>query len=84
MPVPATAANVQRAAAALQALGSPAGQSNHLAALRAALELEPDIILILTDAADWPSARLRAASRRAVVYIARVTADGVGSPVEAK
>jgi hypothetical protein len=84
MPVPATAANVQRAAAALQALGSPAGQSNHLAALRAALELEPDIILILTDAADWPSASLRAASRRAVVYIARVTADGVGSPVEAK
>ncbi len=84
MPVPATAENVDRAAAALQALGPPAGRSNHLAALRTALELEPDIILILTDAADWPSASLRAASKRAVVYIARVTSDGVGLPVEGK
>lgn len=84
MPIPATAANIERAAAALQSLSSPAGRSNHLAALRTALEVEPDIILVLTDAADWPVGNLRPASKRAVVYIARVTAEGVGTPAAAK
>lgn len=66
----------------------PVGRSDHAAGLRAALNLRPDFVLILTDADDLSAARLRdvvkQAARPATVCVAAVTADGVGVPREWK
>lgn len=87
-PVSATQENLDRVAAALWSLGAPAGRSNHLAAVRAALELKPDTVLILSDASDWPAASIgnlmRIAPGPATVCVAKVTQEGVARPVEVK
>lgn len=73
--VPATAANVAAAEARLAGL-SASGRSNHAEALRAALALRPKAIVVLTDAEFAPGAT------SCPVFLARVTADGVGPPRE--
>jgi Ca-activated chloride channel family protein len=61
-----------------------AGRSNHAEALRAAVELRPDVILWLTDADDLAPGTLspivRAGGKRIPVYVAPVTARSVESP----
>jgi hypothetical protein len=85
--VPATAANVERIERVL-ADREPAGRSDHAAGLRAALELRPDFVLILTDADDLSLAKFRGvlgrAERPAAACVAPVTASGVGPPRELK
>ena len=77
---PATEANVRALAAKLAAL-EPRGKSNHLAAVRAALDLRPDVIVLLTDADDLTAAALApvlaSAARPVPVRVALVTAAGV-------
>lgn len=84
--VPATAADINRMAAALLALAHPAGRSDHAAGLRAALELRPDVVVFVTDADGPPPAAFRELVRRAdprpVVCVARVGAGAVAPPAE--
>ena len=86
--VPATALNVERMADVLAALGDPAGGSDHAAGLRAALLLEPDVVVFLTDADGPPPAAFRELIRRhsprPAVCVARVTAGGLAPAVEWK
>jgi hypothetical protein len=83
--VPATADNIDRVE---EMLGErhPAGRSDHVAGLRLAMTLYPDFVLILTDANDLPTAKLRGllprAGRPVTVCVARAGAEGVGDPVE--
>lgn len=83
--VPATADAVARIDRAL-AEAEPAGRSDHAAGLRAALELRPDFVLLVTDADDLSAARLRGvvarAEKPAAVCVAAVSATGVGEPRE--
>ena len=83
-----TSANVAKAIAALESLGSPSGRSNHVEGLRAALAFRPDLVLILTDADDLPSTAFRGvvkqAAKPAKICTARVQARAVDSPVEVK
>ena len=82
---PATAANVAAAEGKLLA-ASASGRSNHAVAVRVAATCRPDMILLLTDAEDLSLAQLRPALAEAgksiTVYVAKVTADGVGKPQE--
>lgn len=84
----ATASNIDRAIEALRTLDSPAGRSNHIDGLRAALALRPDLVLFFTDADDLPMAPLRGALKQAAkpatVCLARVAARRVETPVELK
>jgi hypothetical protein len=86
--VPATPDNVERMAAALLALGAPAGRSDHLKGLHAALDLRPDVVLFLTDADGLPAGNLRGVLRQAAkpvaLCVATVTATGVKPPMEVK
>jgi hypothetical protein len=81
--VPATADNILRVE---EMLGErrPAGRSDHVAGLRLAMTLYPDFVLILTDANDLPTAKLRGlmprAGRPVTVCVAKVGAEGVGTP----
>jgi hypothetical protein len=88
LPIAATAEFVEQMAGALHALGAPAGRSQHLQAVRTAIDLKPDLVLILTDAADLPvdsiRALVQAAPTPATVCIARVTANKVEAPVALK
>ena len=83
-----TPANVAKAIAALESLGSPAGRSDHVEGLRAALAFHPDLVLILTDADDLPATAFRGvvkqAAKPAKICTARVQARAVDSPVEVK
>jgi hypothetical protein len=85
--VPATSGVVEQIDRAL-AGKEPAGRSDHVAGLRAAMELRPDFVLIVTDADDLSAAKLRSAMVRAekpaAVCVATVTANGVGEPREVK
>ncbi|MDB5312169.1 MAG: hypothetical protein JWO38_6371 [Gemmataceae bacterium] len=86
--VPATADHVGRMTDVIRALKDPRGRSNHAEGLRKALTLQPDFVLILTDADDLPAAALRGVMRQATrpvtVCVAKVGADGVGKPVEVR
>ncbi|VTU00797.1 Uncharacterized protein OS=Singulisphaera acidiphila (strain ATCC BAA-1392 / DSM 18658 / VKM B-2454 / MOB10) GN=Sinac_3163 PE=4 SV=1: VWA_2 [Gemmataceae bacterium] len=83
----ATAANIASAETALAALKA-SGRSNHVEAVRAALALRPDVVVVLTDAEELTAASLKpvlgAAGKPVPVCVARVTADGVGVPREVK
>jgi hypothetical protein len=86
--VPATPDNVERMAAALLALSAPAGRSDHLKGLQAALDLRPDVVLFLTDADGLPAATLRGMLRQTgkpvTLCVARVGANGVGKPADVR
>lgn len=83
----ASAANIASAETALSALKA-SGRSNHVEAVRAALALRPDVVVVLTDAEELTAAALKAvlgvAGKPVPVCVARVTADGVGVPREVK
>ncbi|WP_439624195.1 vWA domain-containing protein [Gemmata sp.] len=84
---PATPANIAAAESALGTLKA-SGRSNHVEAVRAALALRPDVIVVLTDAEELTAASLKAvlngAGKPAPVCVARVSAHGVGVPREVK
>jgi hypothetical protein len=79
--VPASAANVAAAEAALAAL-TAAGRSDHREGLRAAAALRPDVVVLLTDADDLSAAALKPVLAGKPVCVARVTAAGAGPPRE--
>lgn len=85
--VPATPANVDAALAKLATV-EPRGKSNHLVALRAALDSRPDVVVWLTDADDLTAGVvrpvLRASGRPVPVCVGLVTAAGVQQPRELK
>jgi hypothetical protein len=85
--VPATADNVDRMERALRTY-EPAGRSNHVEGLKVAVRMQPDMVLILTDADDLSAARFRGvlaqAPKPVTVWVAKVTAVGVEAPVELK
>jgi Mg-chelatase subunit ChlD len=62
------------------------GRSNHAEAIRIAVELRPEAIVWLTDADDLSAAKLKPIIGRAgkpiPIYLAEVTARGVGTPRE--
>jgi len=78
-------ANLNAAEIRLASL-EPSGRSNHTEALRVALDLRPDYIVWLTDADDLSVSKLKSvlnsAAKPIPVYIATVTARGVGQPHE--
>jgi hypothetical protein len=65
---------------------TPAGRSNHVAGVRAALDLMPDFVVWFTDADDLPAATIRTLARRigksVTVVVARVGSEGVAAPAE--
>ncbi|MBY0461448.1 MAG: VWA domain-containing protein [Gemmataceae bacterium] len=83
----ATPENVRAAATKLAALEAR-GRCNHLAAVRTALAFRPDVLVLLTDAADLTANALRGAfvgeARRVPVFVALVTDGGVQQPLELK
>jgi hypothetical protein len=60
---PATSANKQGAAALIEALRA-GGATDHLAALRRALALQPEVIFFLTDADDLTPSQIRAVTQQ--------------------
>lgn len=85
--LPATGENVRAVTAKLAAV-EPRGKSNHLIALRAALDFKPDVVVWLTDADELTAAAIRpvlkSAARPVAVFVGLVTADGVQQPRELK
>lgn len=85
---PANAENIARLTDALAALPAPAGRSNHVEGLRAALGFRPDLVVLFTDADDLPLGPFRGLLKQSVrsvtLHTARVTATGVNGPVEVK
>jgi len=85
--VAASPANIASAEAGLANLKA-AGRSNHVEAVRAAVTLRPDVIVLLTDAPDLTLAAfqsvLAGAGKSLPVCVARVSADGVNPPRELK
>ncbi|MBA4191030.1 MAG: hypothetical protein C0467_23845 [Planctomycetaceae bacterium] len=85
--VVATPANITTAETGLASLKAT-GRSNHIEAIRAAAALRPDVIVLLTDAEDLTLATFKAVlagvGKSVPVCVARVTAEGVGSPRELK
>jgi hypothetical protein len=61
--LPADSAVVNKAISRLQAL-EPAGDTNHLAALRCGLDLHPDVLYFLTDADDLRPEEIAAVTQR--------------------
>lgn len=76
----ATDENVERAIQDLAAI-EPAGRSSHVEALRLAANLNPEQVLVLTDAEELPAAAIRDLLRRLarppVVSLATVRGDGI-------
>ena len=65
----------------------PAGRSNHIAGARLGCELQPQIILLLTDGDDLPSAQLRAICtnpKPIKLCIAPCSATGIAQPMMIK
>ncbi|WP_157470311.1 VWA domain-containing protein [Gemmata sp. SH-PL17] len=85
--LPATEANIRAATTALAAL-EPRGKSNHLVAVRAALGIGPDFIVLLTDADDLTARTLKpvlsSVSKAPPVCVGLVTPEGVQQPRELK
>ncbi len=65
---------------------SATGRSDHAAALRMAVALRPDVIVLLTDAHDFSTQKLKpllaAAPKPVILCMARVTPQSVGAPQE--
>ncbi|WP_162672972.1 VWA domain-containing protein [Gemmata massiliana] len=85
--LPTTEANIRAATTALAAL-EPRGKSNHLVAVRAALGISPDFIVLLTDADDLTARTLKpvlsSVSKAPPVCVGLVTPEGVQQPRELK
>lgn len=85
---PANAENVARILAALDALPAPAGRSNHLEGVRAALGFRPDLIVLFTDADDLPLGPIRGllkqSDRPVSLRVSKLTSDGPQPPREVK
>ena len=85
--VAATPANIATAEAGLANLKA-AGRSNHVEAVRAAVALRPDVIVLLTDAPDLTLAAFKSvlvgAGKSLPVCVAQVRADGLNPPRELK
>jgi hypothetical protein len=85
--LPATDVNVHAAAEKLTALEAR-GRSNHLDAVRTALDFRPDIIVLLSDADDLSAAALKpvlaSAQKPVPVCVGHVTEAGVRPPRELK
>jgi hypothetical protein len=83
----ASEANVRLAAEKLATLEAR-GRSNHLAAIRAALAFQPDVILMLTDADDLSAAAtkpvLASSPKPVLVCVGQVATEGVQRPRELK
>ena len=79
------AVNLGQAEARLAKLEA-SGRSNHAEAIRIAIELRPDAIVWLTDADDLSAAKFKPILNRIgkpiPIYMAEVTAHGVGTPLE--
>jgi len=78
--------NVARILAVLDALPAPAGRSNHLEGLRAALGYRPDLVVLFTDADDLPLGPMRGllkqAERPVSLCVSKLTVNGVQPPRE--
>ncbi len=84
--VAVTDANVRAVTAKLATLEA-CGKSNHLVAVRAALNFRPDVIVLLTDADDLTAAAFKpvfVGAKPIPVCVGLVTADGVRAPRELK
>ncbi|MCE9564780.1 MAG: VWA domain-containing protein [Planctomycetes bacterium] len=85
--VVANAVNIAAAETGLTKLKAT-GRSNHVEAVRAAVALRPDVIVLLTDAEDLSVATFRSAlaayGKPLPVCVVRVTAEGVTPPRELK
>jgi len=81
--VAATVANIAAAESGLANLKAT-GRSNHVEAVRAAVALRPDVIVLLTDADELSAASFRSvlAGYGKPLCLARVTAEGVTPPRE--
>ena len=83
--VPATAANIETVGAKVL-LQDAKGRSNHVEAVRVAIQSRPDVILLLTDAEDLALAQFRpllaSAGKPIAIYVAKVTPSTVGTPQE--
>jgi Mg-chelatase subunit ChlD len=83
----ATPANIASTETALASLKST-GRSNHVEAVRVAVALRPDVIVLLTDAEDLTAVSFKAvlagAGKPVPVCVARVSAEGIGAPRELK
>jgi hypothetical protein len=75
--VPATEANKDRVAALLEPMDAEGG-TDHLAALRRALALQPDVIFFLTDAADLTNPQIRSVrllnQGRSIIHVIELNA----------
>jgi hypothetical protein len=85
--VPASAANRDAAEGELAKLVA-VGRSNHAEAVRLALTLRPDIVVLLTDAEELSAASFKIAfagvGKPVPVFVAKVTGAGVAEPRELK
>ena len=85
--LPATETNIRAAAEKLATLDAR-GKSNHLEAIRMAVDFRPDVILLLTDADELSAVALKsvlASSPKPVpVCVGQVTAEGVQRTRELK
>lgn len=83
--VPANSRSLADVEARLAGL-DPSGPSNHAEAVRLAAAARPDVILLLTDAADLSAHKLKpiltAGGKPIPLCVAQVSASGVGSPRE--
>jgi len=83
--VPATVANVTATETALATLKAT-GRSNHAEAIRSAVALNPDVIVLLTDADDLTldklKPRLAPGEKSVPLCLVLVTADGASVPRE--
>ena len=83
--VPATAANIESVGAKVL-LQDAKGRSNHVEAVRVAIQSRPDVILVLTDAEDLALAQFRrllaSAGKPIAICVAKVTSSTVGTPQE--
>jgi Ca-activated chloride channel family protein len=84
--LPATAENVDAAARFLERLRA-GGSTDHLPALRKALALQPDVIFLVTDAADLSPEQVRAVTQwnggRTAIHAIDLGGRAGGSPLEA-
>jgi hypothetical protein len=81
---PATPENRRRAAALLEAVHAEGG-TDHVAALRQALSLGPDVVYFLTDAAELKPDQVRAVTRlnrgRSIIHVIELRKSAADSPL---
>jgi hypothetical protein len=85
---PVNATNIAAMIAALDALAAPAGRSDHVAGIRAALAFHPDLVVLFTDADDLPASPIRGLLKQqekpVVLCVARTTGAGIAEPTQIK